>query len=103
MGKQPTCPADVLEDIRKRLIRVETRVTNHGRYTGIDLTQRPRDNEPKASVYVDPQGAVFTTATATVADLAMAIRRHPDLLSGSSPVYLNGIYIGDLTAGGDGE
>lgn len=59
----------------KRLVRIETRLTNFGRYFGIDLTKRPPANAPDQPVFID-NGVVYATPTAAVGDIMVAVYRH---------------------------
>lgn len=78
-------------DDSKRLVRIETRLTNFGRYFGFDLTQKPCPNEPDQPVYIQ-NGGVYVTPHTTMADLAAAVLRYQNwtLDDREVPIILGG-------------
>ena len=59
----------------KRLVRIETRLTNLGRHFGFDLTRKPPPNEPDQPVYIDG-GHVYATPTTTIGEIMVAVLRY---------------------------
>lgn len=75
----------------QRLVRIETRLTNLGRYLGADLRVPPPPNQPDQAVFID-DGKVYVTSQCTVGMLTQAVYRH-DWADDEDevPVILNGI------------
>lgn len=61
----------------RRLMRIETRLTNFGRYMGFDLTEPPAPNAPEQPVFID-DGAVYITPATTVSEIMHAVLRYQD-------------------------
>lgn len=79
-----------------RLVRIESRLTQLGRWMGADLRRRPAPNAPDAPAFVD-EGTVYVTPRCTIGELSVAVRRiaWPEE-STAVPVVLNGIEIGTI-------
>lgn len=77
-----------------RLVRVETRLTNLGRWMGVDLRVPPPANEPDQPVFID-EGKVYATAKCTLGSLLLAVRKQhwPDDYD-EAPLIINGIEVG---------
>jgi len=75
----------------QRLVRIETRVTNLGRWLGADLRVPPPVNQPDQPVFID-DGKVYVTSQCTVGMLILAVRRYEwrDDVE-EAPVILNGM------------
>jgi len=76
---------------QRRLVRIETRLTNLGRYLGVDLTRKPSPNRPDQPVFID-NGAVYATPTTTLGELATAVLRYQGWTEDDRdvPVYVGG-------------
>ena len=77
-----------------RLIRIESRVTQLGRWLGADLRLRPPANQPDAPVFIN-EGKIYASSLCTLGMLSIAVRRHqwPDD-EYEAPLILNGIEVG---------
>lgn len=77
-----------------RLVRIESRLTQLGRWMGADLRRRPPANTPDSPVFID-EGCVFVRSDCTVGALSIAVRRYqwPEDQD-EAPVILNGVEIG---------
>jgi len=77
-----------------RLVRIESRLTQLGRWMGADLRRRPPENQPDTPVFIE-DGRVYVASTCTIGLLSVAVRRHgwPESQD-EAPVILNGIEIG---------
>lgn len=75
----------------QRLVRIETRVTNLGRWLGADLRVPPPENQPDQPVFID-DGKVYVTSQCTVGMLTLAVRRYEWRDDEDEvPVILNGM------------
>lgn len=85
----------------RRLVRMETRLTNLGRYMGFDLTQPPAPNQPDQPVFIN-DGAVFCTATAQLGEMTMAVMRYQQWTPADTevPVVINGKTVATVDAWG---
>jgi len=59
----------------RRLVRIESRLTNFGRHFGVDLTQRPAPNREDQPVFID-DGVVYCTPKTTMGELTVAVLRY---------------------------
>lgn len=59
----------------QRLKRIETRLTNFGKYMGFDLTVPPPPNEPDQPVFIS-DGAVYVTPHTPISTLTVAVLRY---------------------------
>ena len=59
----------------RRLVRIESRLTNFGRHFGVDLTQRPAPNREDQPVFID-DGVVYCTPKTTMGELTVAALRY---------------------------
>lgn len=62
---------------QKRLRRIETRLTNFGRWMGVDLTKPPAPNAPDQPVFIDG-GAVYATPRTSFGELMLAVMRYQE-------------------------
>lgn len=74
----------------KRLMRIESRLTNLGRYLGMDLTQKPGPNSVEQPVFVE-DGVVYCSPLASIGDMTSAVLRYKHWLPEDTevPVVIN--------------
>lgn len=79
-----------------RLRRIETRLTNFGRWMGVDLTLPPV-NEPDQPVFID-DCVVYATPSCSVGDMLLAVRRYrAPAETDELPLVVNGREVGVVT------